>query len=102
VVYDFDRWRVNGLLGFRPARRWMLRTAVMLQHKRYRKELPPIYLIDLDTEREQSNFVVVDLSRDLTAVISLVARAAFYDNESTVRSLFYQKTLYFAGFELRL
>jgi len=100
--YDFKRLRVSGLLGFRPARGWMLRAAGLLQNKRYRDDLAQLNLRDLDTEREQSNFLVVDLSRDLSAEISLVTRAAFYDNESTVPGIFYRKILYFTGVEIRL
>jgi hypothetical protein len=100
--YDFNRFRASGLLGFRPARRWMFRAAGLLQNKRYRRDLSSADLRDLDTEREQSNFLVLDLSRDLSPEISLVARAAFYDNESTVSSIFYRKTLFFTGVEIRL
>jgi len=100
--YDFKRWRASGLLGFRPAPGWMLRAAGLVQKKKYRDDLSRLNLRDLDTEREQSNFLVVDLSRDLSAEIALLARAAFYDNESTVPGVFYRKTLYFAGLEVRL
>jgi hypothetical protein len=100
--YDFSRFRLSGLLGFRPARNWMLRAAGLLQNKRYRDDLARLNLRDLDTEREQSNFLVVDLSRDLSPEISLVTRAAFYDNESIVPGRFYQKTLLFLGLEIRL
>jgi len=100
--YDFNRFRVSGLLGFRPAPGWMLRAAALMQKKLYRDDLSRFNLRDLDTEREQSNFLVVDLSRDLPAAISLVARAAFYDNESTVPGVFYHKTLFFTGVEIRL
>lgn len=100
--YDFNRWRVSGLLGFRPARRWMLRAAGLLQNKSYRDDLSRLNLRDLDTEREQSNFLVLDLSRDLSPEISLLTRAAIYDNESLVPGVFYRKTLYFAGLEVRL
>jgi len=100
--YDFNRLRVSGLLGFRPAAGWMLRAAALAQKKRYRDDLSRLNLRDLDTEREQSNFFVVDLSRDLSAEISAVARAAFYDNESTVPGVFYHKTIFFTGMEIRL
>jgi hypothetical protein len=100
--YDFNRLRVSGLLGFRPAHRWMLRAAGLLQNKSYRDDLSRLNLRDLDTEREQSNFLVLDLSRDLSPEISLVTRAAVYDNESIVPGVFYRKTLYFAGLEVRL
>lgn len=100
--YDFTRWRASGLLGWRPAPRWMLRAAGLVQKKKYRDDLSRFNLRDLDTEREQSNFLLLDLSRDLSPEISLVARAAIYDNESTVPGVFYRKTLYFAGLEVRL
>jgi len=100
--YDFSRFRLSGLLGFRPARSWMLRAAGLLQNKHYRDDLARLNLRDLDTEREQSNFLVVDLSRDLSPEISLAARAAFYDNESIVPGKFYHKTLLFIGLEIRL
>jgi len=100
--YDFKRARASGLLGFRPSRGWMLRAAAVWQKKRYRDDLSRFNLRDLDTEREQSNFVVLDLSRDLLREISLVARLAFYDNESTVPGVFYRKRLYFTGLEVRL
>jgi hypothetical protein len=100
TVYDFARVRLIGLLGLRPAPRWLLRAAGMFQYKRYREKLR--FISDLDPEREQSNFLVTDLSRDLSDEISLLTRVAFYDNESVVRSRFYRKVLYFAGLELRL
>lgn len=100
--YDFTRFRASGLLGFRPARNWLLRAAGTLQRKRYRDDLARLNIRDLDTEREQSNFLVVDISRDFSAEISLIARAAVYNNESTVPGVFYRKMLYFTGLEIRL
>jgi hypothetical protein len=100
--YDYTRVRASGLLGFRPAKNWLLRAAGTLQRKRYRDDLARLNVRDLDTEREQSNFLVVDISRDLSTEISLIARAAFYDNESTVPGVFYRKALYFTGLEIRL
>jgi hypothetical protein len=100
--YDYTRLRASGLLGFRPAKNWLIRAAGTLQHKRYRDDLARLNIRDLDTEREQSNFLAVDLSRDFLAEISLIARTAFYDNESTVPGVFYRKVLYFTGLEIRL
>jgi hypothetical protein len=100
--YDFTRFRASGLLGFRPARNWLLRAAGTVQRKRYRDDLARLNIRDLDTEREQSNFLVVDISRDFSAEISLIARAAVYNNESTVPGVFYRKMLYFTGLEVRL
>jgi hypothetical protein len=100
--YDFTRFRASGLMGFRPAKNWLLRAAGTLQRKRYRDDLARLNIRDLDTEREQSNFLVFDISRDFSAEISLLARAAIYNNESTVPGVFYRKMLYFTGLEVRL
>jgi hypothetical protein len=100
--YDYTRFRASGLLGFRPAKNWLLRAAGTLQRKRYRDDLARLNIRDLDTEREQSNFLVFDISRDFSAEISLLARAAIYNNESTVPGVFYRKMLYFTGLEVRL
>lgn len=100
--YDYNRFRASGLLGFRPARNWLLRAAGTLQRKRYRDDLARLNIRDLDTEREQSNFLVIDISRDFSDEISLIARAAVYNNESTVPGVFYRKMLYFTGLEIRL
>jgi hypothetical protein len=100
--YDYNRFRASGLLGFRPVKNWLLRAAGTLQRKRYRDDLARLNILDLDTEREQSNFLVVDISRDFSEEISLLARVAVYNNESTVPGVFYHKILYFTGLEIRL
>jgi hypothetical protein len=86
----------------RFGKHWMLRATGGVQGKRYRDDLARLNLRDLDTEREQSNFIVVDLSRDFSAAVSAMARLAFYDNESTVPGVFYRKLLYLTGVEIRL
>jgi hypothetical protein len=100
-LFDFSRLRVQMLLGVSPAPRWLLRASVMLQHKRYDDTVPGAPRPELDPEREQSNHFILDLSRDLSEKTVLLLRLSHRNNESPVRSLFYTKTVLFAGCELR-
>ncbi|MBN2356467.1 hypothetical protein JXO59_10160 [candidate division KSB1 bacterium] len=72
-----------------------------IQVKRYHDNLLPFYPLQLDTEREESNFIVLDVSRDLCSFMGLVLRAAWYKNESPWASLYYEKRLVSLGAEFR-
>ena len=63
------------------------------QKKNYRDTLLPFLPIELDTEQEENNFYVLDLSRDLWPEITAVVRWAWYKNESPWANLYYKKTL---------
>ena len=89
------------LFGCNPAPAWLLRAAFMLQHKRYLLPSSPISLPELDPEREQSNYAVLDLTRNLSSQASWLLRLAYHNNETPVRGLFYQKLLLYSGLELR-
>jgi hypothetical protein len=102
--FSYWRHRVQLLLGTRLWNRMMLRLLAAGQIKRYRDALPPgapTLPRDLDTEREQSNFLVLDLSRPLTATVNAVLRLAWYNNETPLRSRFYQKRLATLALETR-
>ena len=104
--YGFSYWRhrVQLLLGTRLWDQVMLRLLAAGQFKRYVDTLPPgapTLPRDLDTEREQSNFIVADLSRPLTATMNLVLRLAWYNNETPLRSRFYRKRLATLAVEAR-
>lgn len=99
--YDYHRWRWSMIAAFRLTPRWLVRLAALRQHKKYKDALPPVLPIELDTERNESNFFVGDVSYDISRDIGWLLRAAYYDNEAAVRGLFYQKTLVFSGLEYR-
>ncbi|MDZ7268601.1 MAG: hypothetical protein ONB48_12765 [candidate division KSB1 bacterium] len=99
--YDYDRLRLHLLAAWSPAGRWLLRASALVQRKSYGDPMPPIVPPEFDAEREQSNNLIFDLSRDLSAELALLVRLAHHDNESPVRGVFYRKTVLFAGFELR-
>ena len=99
--YDYNRWRLSLIAAFRIAPRWLMRVAALRQHKKYAEPLSLAQPLELDTERSESNFLVGDVSYDISQDLGWLVRVAFYDNEGAVRGLFYQKTLLFSGFEYR-
>lgn len=99
--YDYDRLRLQALTAWSPARRWLIRAAAMVQTKSYAESTPPIVPPEFDAEREQSNNLIVDVSRDLSGELTLLTRISYHDNESPIRGVFYRKTVFFTGMELR-
>jgi hypothetical protein len=99
--YTYFRHQVVLILGVPlPGRVWF-RGYGALQIKNYAEDSLPFFPIDLDTERGDSNFFILDLSRDMTSDLSLFFRFALYNNESIIRSLFYKKTLLTTGIDFR-
>lgn len=99
--YDYDRFRLQALTAWSPVKRWLIRAAAMVQTKSYAEATPPIVPPEFDAEREQSNNLIVDISRDLSGELTLLARISYHDNESPIRGVFYHKTVFFTGMELR-
>ena len=50
---------------------------------------------------EESNFIVLDASRDISSSLTALVRFAWYKNESPWASLYYEKFLVNLGLELR-
>jgi len=101
VGYDYERWRFSMIAAFRLSPRWLLRVAALRQNKDYLEDLMPVVPIELDTERNESNFIVADVSYDVTSQLGVLLRTAYYDNEAAIRGFFYQKTVLFTGVEYR-
>jgi hypothetical protein len=72
-----------------------------IQKKTYLDKMLPIWPLQLDTEKEESNFLVMDFSYDLTAATAVMIRCAYYNNESPWADLYYEKWLVNAGFEFK-
>jgi len=98
--YNRHRWILLAAKGLPLA--MLFRGSVAFQVKSYLDPLRPFFPLELDTEREESNAVVVDLSRDLWGNLSALARAAWYRNESPLRGQFYRKRLVQVALEYRL
>jgi hypothetical protein len=90
--YDFGRDVIEASF-VRQIAGLYLRGLMTLQDKRYRDDLYPFWPLQLDTEREESNFLVLDLSRPVYDHIELLFRVAWYKNESPWANLYYDKRL---------
>lgn len=112
-TYTFQRNNSN-TLGFGYARHQLilmlgtplfsgiwLRGYAAYQNKRYTDELTPMFPVDIDTERDESNFFIADISKDLSPGLTTLVRVAYFNNESIIRSRFYRKFLLTAGFDFR-
>ncbi len=67
------------------------------QIRRYSDPLAPFLAIRPESENEENNCVLVDVSRAITRRTSVKLQAGVYRNESPFRDLYYRKTLYAAG-----
>ena len=101
--YGFEyRKQFVTLLLAKDLRGVLLRCFGTWQHKTYLDELLPTWPIEQDTEREKSNFLVVDVSRDLSSSTTFLVRLAWYKNESPWANLYYEKWLVNMGMEFRV
>jgi len=99
--YNYTRHQFVLIIGVPLSSKTWLRGYIAAQIKIYPEEVLPIFPIDVDTEREESNFFVLDISKDLNPSISALLRFAYYNNESIIRSRFYRKAILTAGFDFR-
>jgi hypothetical protein len=86
----------------RLAERYIIRLYAMMQQKFYRESLGPDVLNTPDSESQDSNFLVCDLSRNVTAQKSIFIRFGSYNNESAYRSHYYHKNTLTLGIEFRM
>jgi len=99
--YNYTRQQFVLIVGIPLSSKTWLRGYAAAQFKVYPEEVLPIFPIDVDTEREESNFFVLDISRDLSSNLSALLRFAYYNNESVIRSTFYRKAIITTGFDFR-
>jgi hypothetical protein len=90
--YNYDRHGVT-VMFTEQLGAFFVRGYMTWQKKKYRDALLPFLPIELDTEQEENNFYVLDVSRDLWPDITAVVRWAWYKNESPWANLYYKKTL---------
>lgn len=98
--YSYHR-HIVALSFIKRAGEFYFRGYGTLQKKSYHDNLLPFYPLQLDTEREESNFLVLDVTRDFCSFMGLVLRAAWYKNESPWASLYYEKRLLSVGAEFK-
>jgi hypothetical protein len=99
--YDYYKHQIILIFGFQFPQGIWLRGYGATQVKNYSEDAIPMFPTDIDTEREESNFIVLDFSKDLHPGFTALLRLAYYNNESIIRSRFYSKTLITLGFDFR-
>ncbi|NIR47316.1 hypothetical protein GWO43_02425, partial [candidate division KSB1 bacterium] len=99
LVYSKHQFTL--IFGFPLSSTVWLRGYGAAQLKDYTEEAVPSFPTDVDTEREQSNFFILDVSKDLNPNLTALLRLAYYNNESIIRSRFYRKTLVTLGVDFR-
>jgi hypothetical protein len=100
-VYSYDRHQIILVFGTPLVSGIWLRGYGAYQNKRYTEASIPMFPSELDPERDESNFFILDLSKDVNPGLTALLRMAFYNNESIIRSRFYRKLLLTAGFDFR-
>ena len=99
LSYQRHRWQIF----FSHSLPWalLLRCNATYQNKSYDEPLSLIISLEPDTEREESSFVILDISKDILPATALMLRYAWYQNESPLRSLYYQKHVLMLGLDYR-
>lgn len=99
--YDYYKHQVILIFGFQFPQGTWLRGFGAAQLKNYTEEGVPMFPTDIDTEREESNFIILDFAKDLNPHLTALLRFAYYNNESIIRSRFYRKAMITLGFDFR-
>lgn len=99
--YDYTRHQFQLIIGVPLPHAIWLRGFMAAQLKHYDTVALPDLPTDIDTERNESNFFVLDISKDLQPNLSGLLRFAYYNNESVLRSQFYSKFLITTGLDFR-
>jgi len=99
LSYTSQRWLASFSKKIQP--HLLLRLYTMLQKKHYRESLAVLAPLQPDSERNESNFFIADLSYFVAPETALFFRLAWHRNESLFRSRYYQKQTFIAGLESR-
>ncbi len=101
--YGFSYQRIGIIANFstRILSSYLLRLYAMVENKHYEEILGPDIRDDFDSENKNSNFFIVDISKNLSSVVSLFIRYGWYNNESPYRSQYYRKSTLTIGSEFR-
>jgi len=97
--YQFHRITLSAATHFKMG--VLIRLFAGLQRKQYAEELDKLIAIELDSEREKSNFIILDFSKDITQKLSALVRLSYYYNESPIPGRYYRKQLSSFSFEYR-
>jgi hypothetical protein len=99
--YGFNKHQVIIIWGFPLSNGLWLRGYGALQLKSYAENLALLFPIEVDSEREESNIITLDLSKDLSQEVTVLLRFASYNNESVIRNVFYRKNTFTLALDFR-
>ena len=99
--YSFDRVRSSTIIGMRLRTKWLLRLAAVLQQKTYDETLLAFSALEQDVERNQNNYLISDVSYDISHKLSYLVRVSVFKNEAFLRGTTYSKNQIFIGMEYR-
>ena len=95
--YDFERPGFELMIVKSLPWHLVLRGYAHYQNKDYLDDLTSLVQIHPDTETEENRYLLFDLIRDLNQNTSIRFRVGRYQNESPLRDLYYEKTLFSFG-----
>lgn len=99
--FSFQEHRVTLSLISPISKTFFVRLYGGVERKRYDEALNKIIVTEFDSEREISNFLIVDFSADISSYMSLLFRWSWYNNESPVPGRYYAKSLASISLEYR-
>ena len=85
--YRFHRITLSTASHFRFG--ILLRLFAGWQRKKYAEALDKLVATELDSEREKSNFFILDISKDITKRLTTFFRFSYYYNESPIPGSYY-------------
>lgn len=95
--YAYHCPKLTFLISRQLTPKWTFTIYFNMQQKQYSDDLSPVFLIHPDTEREDNNYLMVTIDRDLSAKTSLQFKGGSTRNESPFRSRYYNKTFFHVG-----
>lgn len=97
--YQFHRFTISSAIHLTKG--LLLRLFAGMQRKKYAEALDKLIATELDSERELSNFIIIDCSKDITKHLSAFIRFSYYYNESPIPGRYFQKCLSSCSLEYR-
>ena len=98
--FAFRRW-ILSLNMSREFKTVLARLLIYLQNKTFTDDHFPALPVDIDSEREESNFIIFDLSFPVFSSTTLSSRISWYRNASPFPVYYYDKVLFDIGLEYR-
>lgn len=100
-ILEYERHRLIMLWGVPLSKTILIRMFATLENKNYLKPGRQIQPIELDLERNENNFLIFDISKNISDDLAAICRVAWYKNETEKINKYYNKLLVNLALELR-